>query len=71
MPLPEACPAPVVPSKYQTKAEPLELIPQGPIDDAEALQVINGNYSKYHLLDVRYKSLLDWASGLNEKSPED
>lgn len=71
MPLPEACPAPVVPSKYQSKAEPLDLMPDGPIDDADALGVINGNYAKYHLLDIRYNSLLDWANGLNEKSPND
>lgn len=42
-------------------------MPVGPIDDADALEVITGNNAKYHLLDARYQSLLDWAEGLNKK----
>jgi len=45
-------------------------MPPGPIDDADALDVITGNYAKYHLLDARYRSMLDWAEGLNKKSPD-
>lgn len=60
----------MVPSKYKTKPESLELMPVGPIDDADALEVITGNNAKYHLLDARYQSLLDWADGLSKKSPD-
>lgn len=57
----------MVPAKYKTKPEALDLMPVGPIDDADALEVIAGNNAKYHLLDARYQSLLDWADGLNKK----
>lgn len=61
----------MVPAKYKTKPESLDLMPVGPIDDADALEVITGNYAKYHLLDARYQSLLDWAEGLGKKEASD
>ena len=54
----------MVPSKYLVKAEPLDLMPEGPADDADALAVINSNYSKYHTLKARCESMQEWAIGL-------
>ena len=60
----------MVPAKYKAEVPKLDLMPEGPIDDADALDVITGNYAKYHLLDARYRSMLDWAEGLSKKSPD-
>lgn len=57
----------MVPSKYKAEIPKLDLMPEGPIDDADALDFITGNYAKYHLLDARYRSLLDWSVGLEAK----
>ena len=59
----------MVPAKYKLLPEPLDIGLS--IDDADALDVITGNYAKYHLLDARYRSLLDWADGLGNKKPAD
>lgn len=64
------CPPIVVPAKYRAETPNLDLMPPGPIDDADALDVITGNYAKYHLLDAQYQSFLDWAEGLGKKKPQ-
>mgnify|MGYP006143496643 CR=1 FL=1 len=55
----------MVPAKYKALPEPLDTVSSN--DDADALDIVTGNYAKYRLLDARYRSMLDWAEGLNKE----
>lgn len=57
---------PELPEEFPERIEKLEQIPEGPLKQDKALEVVLRNYLKYHELEVKYLGLRKWIEELRK-----